>query len=239
MKLRTLAAIMAVAAMSLAGMGTVRGAERPPYNTIEVSGHGEAHGTPDIATLSFAVETSAHTATQCAAQNAALADSVVKALRAKLGSKGKVWTGGYSLSPEYSNPRPPVVPEVVGYRARNSITVKTDAFDLLGPLIDAAVSAGANRVNFIEFGLQNDTQARGEAIAMAAKDAIAQAHALAAALGVKLGPVLKASTVVERIWPRPVYQARAMTMGAVQVETPITPSEVTVPATVSLVYRIQ
>ncbi len=239
MKLRALVAIIAVATALFAGMETARGAEKSPFNTVEVTGHGEAHGTPDIATLSFTVETSARTATRCAGQNAALADRVVKALSARLGGKGKVWTGGYALSPEYSNPRPPVSPEVIGYRARNSITVKTDAFDLLGPLIDAAVGAGANRVNFLEFGLENDTEARGEAITMAAKDAVAQAHALAAALGVKLGPVLKASTVVERQWPRPVYQARAMTMGAVQVETPITPSEVTVPATVSLVYRIQ
>ena len=35
------------------------------------------------------------------ASNAALATKVIDALKAKLGDKGKITTGGYSLDPEY------------------------------------------------------------------------------------------------------------------------------------------
>ncbi|MGH7914873.1 MAG: SIMPL domain-containing protein, partial [Candidatus Binataceae bacterium] len=72
--------------------------------TIEVTGSGEAHVTPDVASLNLAIETRAATAQQSAGQNAALAKKVVDALTKKLQGKGKVWTGGYSLYPEYNEP---------------------------------------------------------------------------------------------------------------------------------------
>src|SRR5689334_21558334 len=75
----------------------------PGLRTIEVRGHGEAHATPDLAFLNLAIETHAVTAQECANLNAYLAQKVVKALEAKLQGKGRVWTGGYSLYPEYAN----------------------------------------------------------------------------------------------------------------------------------------
>lgn len=205
--------------------------------TIEVSGSGEAHATPDVAFLNLAIETHAPTAQECASRNAALAQKVVDALKAKLGDKGKIWTGGYSLFPEYNQPSPGEKPAIVGYRAENSITVETGQLDVLGSLIDTAISAGANRINYLNFSLRDETQARKEAIANAAKDAQAQAQALAASLGVQLGKIVKASTV-SQVRPVPVMAKFA---AAIQTAapTPIQPNEVTVPATVSLTYEIE
>jgi uncharacterized protein YggE len=210
----------------------------PTLRTIEVHGHGEAHATPDLAFLNLAIETHAVTAQDCANLNADLAQKVVKALEGKLQGKGRVWTGGYSLYPEYGDQTEQKKPVIVGYRAENSITVQTGAIDLLGGLIDTAIAAGANRINFLNFALQDDTQARSEAIAKASKDAQAQAQALAAALGVKLGEITRASTVAE---PRPLpVEPRMMSMAAaVNAPTPVQPNEITVPATVSLVYEIE
>jgi len=48
-----------------------------------------------------------------------LATKVIDALKAKLGDKGKVTTGGYSLDPQYDQ-RPNAKPTIVGYkRARH------------------------------------------------------------------------------------------------------------------------
>ena len=113
--------------------------------------------------------------------------------------------------------------------------MQTGALDLVGPLIDAAIAAGANRVNSLDFNLRDDTGARDEAIAKAAKDAQAQAQALAAALGLKLGPIVSATTQVNP-GPQPVmFRAAAMSLGA--NATPVSPAEVSVPATVSLTYQ--
>jgi hypothetical protein len=206
--------------------------------TIEVTGNGEAHVTPDVASLNLAIETHAPTAQQSAGQNASLAQKVVDALTKKLQGKGKVWTGGYSLYPEYNEPRPNEKPVVTGYRADNSITVETGEIGMLGGLIDTAIEAGANRINFLNFKLRDERQARSQAIALAAKDAQTQAASLAKSLGVTLGPVVKATTVGEN-QPIPMARFAAATVGAMGAPTPVQPNEVTVPATVSITYQIE
>jgi uncharacterized protein YggE len=210
----------------------------PNARVIEVSGNGEAHAAPDLATLNLAIETRGATAAEAAGRNAALAQKVVEALKAKLGDKGKVWTGGYSLYPEYREPRGSEKPGIIGYNAANSIAVETGALDLLGSIIDGAISVGANRVNSLDFSLRDDSRARSDAIAKASKDAQAQAQALAAALGVQLGPIIKASTVAE-VRPIPVMRAQFAATMAANAPTPVQPGELTVPATVSLTYEIQ
>ena len=205
--------------------------------TIEVDGTGETRTSPDTADLDLAIDTQAKTAEEAAAKNAALATKVIDALKSKLGDKGKITTGGYSLDPQYDQ-RPNAKPTIIGYNAQNSVTVNTGALDLVGALIDSAIAAGANRVNSLNFSVKDDTKARTEAIAIATRDARAQADALAAALNVKLGKVLKATTVSEAR-PTPLRMGRAAFAMSANVATPVEPGEVTVPATVSLTFEIE
>lgn len=205
--------------------------------TIEVSGNGQVQVAPDMATVEIAIETSAPTAAEAAGANGALAQKVRDAIRSKLGDKGTMWTGGYSLFPDYNQQPNGAKPTIVGYRAENSITVQTGQLDVVGPVIDAAIAAGANRVNSLSYSLRNDSKARGDAIAKAARDAQVRAQALAGALGVRLGAVLKASTESE-IRPMPLMTARFSALASA-APTPIEAGQVTVPATVSLTYAIQ
>jgi len=104
---------------------------------------------------------------------------------------------------------------------------------------NTAIDAGANRINFLIFTLRDETQARSKAIALAAKDAQAQAESLARSLGVKLGPVVKATTQAEER-PMPLMRTGAtFAMGSSGAPTPVQPNEVTVPATVSITYQIE
>jgi uncharacterized protein YggE len=211
----------------------------PAQRTIQVSGDGQVQAVPDLAVLSLAIETHAATAEEAAARNGALAQKVTDALKAKLGDKGKTWTGGYSLNPEYADQsHPDGKPVIRGYTAQNTITVQTGALDLVGPLIDAAIAAGANRVNSLDFNLRDDTSARNDAIALAAKDARSQAEALAAALNLKLGPIINASNTSNDN-PQPVMFRAAGNFAMGAMSTPVSPAEVNVSATVSLTYGIQ
>ena len=207
---------------------------------IEVNGNGEARTTPDVAYLSLQIETHAATAEDCSAKNAALAQKVVQALKTKLAGKGTVLTGDYSLNPEYNEPGPRQKPAITGYSAQNTITVQTGELAMLGSLIDGAIASGANRINYLNFGLRDDTKARQEAITNASKDAQAQAQALAASLNVKLRRVVKATTIPERT---PIgAQGRflgAFSTAVAQAPTPIEATQVTVSATVSLTYEIE
>jgi uncharacterized protein YggE len=219
-------------ATSLAADGT---------RVIEVSGTGEARWTPDIAHLSLEVETHAATAEECSSKNAALAGKVVQQLKSKLAGKGNVVTGDYSLNPEYGENMPRQKPAITGYSAQNTITVETTELSLLGSLIDGAISAGANRINYLNFGLRDDTKARQDAITNASKDAQAQAQALAASLNVKLKRVVKASTVPERapIMPMQRMGNIAFASAATNPPTPVEASQITVTAIVSLTYEIE
>jgi uncharacterized protein len=210
-------------------------ANTPAMRTIEVDGSGEARTSPDTADLNLAIDTQAKTAEEAATRNAALAAKVIEALKTKLGDKGKITTGGYALNPEYDQ-RPNQNARIVGYTAQNTVTVNTGALDLIGALIDSAIAAGANRVNSLSFSVKDDTKPRSEAITIATRDAHAQANALAAALGVKLGKVVKATTVSEA---RPIPVFRQMAALSAKVATPVEPGEVTVPATVSLTFEIE
>ena len=210
---------------------------RTAARLIEVSGTGEIQAAPDLATLEIAIETHAASADHAAGLNGALAAKVHDALISKLGDKGMMWTGGYSLFPEYTEPRDGK-PTVSGYKAENSITVQTGELGLVGPLIDTAIAAGANRINTLNYGLRADSKARSEAIAKAARDAQTQASALADALGVKLGPVIKASTESE-VRPIPLTRFAGSAAMAANVPTPIAAGQVTVPATVSLTFAIE
>ena len=204
---------------------------------IEVSGNSEVQAAPDLATLEIAIETHAATADHAAGLNGELAEKVRDALTSKLANKGTMWTGGYSLFPEYNEPREGK-PTVTGYRAENSITVQTGELGLIGPLIDAAIGAGANRISSLNYSLRARSNARSEAIGKAARDAQTQASALADALGVKLGPIIKASTESE-VQPVPLTRFAGSAAMATNVQTPITAGQVTIPATVSLTYGIE
>jgi len=227
-----------VCVLATVAIGTGMAAAQQP-RTIVVSGNGEVSARPDMADLSFAIETHARSAAEAVSHNAALAQKITDALKAKLGEKGKVSTGGYSLAPEYEQHQGrPDTATIVGYSAQNSIAVQTPAMNLLGEVIDAAIGAGANRVNSLDFTLKNDSKPRADALANASRDAQQQAQALAASLNVKLGRIITASTEGA---PRPVPLTRTFAPAAAMAtfKTPVEAGDITVSSTVYLTYEIE
>ena len=82
---------------------------------------------------------------------------------------------------------------IVGYTARNSLSVRTTDMDNVGSLIDAAFAAGANTLDNVQFTVQDDTQAREQALTMAVEEARRKADVLASAAGLQVASIERIS----------------------------------------------
>lgn len=217
-------------------------AQNPPevLRALTVSGFGQVTASPDQAVVTLAIETEAEEAAEAVAENARRTEQVIAAVRGLLGEDDRLVTTGYSLQPRYYHPprpEPIETPRIVGYRARNQVRVELRALEDVGRVIDASITAGANRVDQLQFVLEERGPAMRSALAAAAAEARAQAQSVAEALGVALGPVLEATTAPSpRVAPR---FARAEAMMDGPVTTPIEPGEVTVTTTLQVTYAIE
>ena len=193
---------------------------RPPI--ISVSGEGVVEAQPDRATISVGVVTRAKNPSEVQSANARTATSVINSIVALGIERKNISTGNYNFSPtyrRYDNGRS----EIDGYEASNSVTVIVDDLNLVGRIIDAALSHGANRVDSLNFGLRNKNSYQDEALRLAILDAKHKAEIAAAALGKRILGVYSVSinsSYVEA--PRNYKMARSMAVeDAAGVETPI------------------
>jgi uncharacterized protein YggE len=113
----------------------------PNQRIIQMEGHSEVRAVPDQASMSFAIETKGSTAKQAAAQNAQIVQKVIDALRAMVGPKGKVETGGYALIPLYGSSGQSE-DRIRDWVADNMVSVECDP-SVAGSVLDAAHAAGA------------------------------------------------------------------------------------------------
>jgi uncharacterized protein len=251
---RSAARVALAAGAALLLSGSLNGAlaaqqvgDHPAPRVIRVSGTGEVRATPDVAHLDLAVETTGATARAAGEENARAMDRVIRALVAAGVARADIQTRGYSLFPEYAQPdRPPMPrpgagaaeqqPRIVGYRASNTVTVRTGDVARVGALIDAGLGAGANRLGALRFSLRDAEAAQNQAIREAAERARRTAEAMAAALGVRLGAIVEATTDADVVRPFAQFErAQMMDVAA----TPVEPGEQTVSATVAVVFAIE
>jgi len=239
-----------VAAMALVLGGAVtslpaqQGGSEQPQRVIRVSGSGEVRVTPDVAHIDFSVETTGATARAVGEDNARRMDAVIRALTGAGVARTDIRTSGYTLFPVYAQQeRPPrqdpvQEPRIVGYRASNTVTVRTRDVARVGALIDAALGAGANRMQSLRFSVHDAEAAQNEAIRDASVRARRSAEAMAAALGIRLGEVMEASTSTDVIRPFMRMEAAAARSMDMAAPTPVEPGEQTISANVSLVFAI-
>lgn len=203
---------------------------------VRASGEGAVSLKPDQATVTIGVVSQAPTADAASAQNAKQLTAVLDQLKAALGSKADIRTSGYSLNPNYKY-APNAAPSITGYTASNSVIVKVDDLTRLGGLIDSATRTGANNIQGITFGLKDERSARAEALAIAAKNARANAEAIAASLGVRVVRVrLAESSDASHVIP-PQTQFRAMAAEA-RAPTPVESGTLDIRATVTIVLEV-
>jgi uncharacterized protein YggE len=231
---RPYAAIATTAILFSSVSASAQVAAPPPY-TLLVWGEATVEAPPDSVSIDIAVETRGDTARQAATDNSTQTTRVINELKKVAGSAATITSAGYSVQPQYRYPREGAEPQVAGYRATNVIRVETATLDSVGLILDSAVTAGANRVQRLEFTLKNEHAVYATALREAAVRARTEADALATALGVKVMRVLTATEepTIATVPPQP-FAAAARAADRAAPPTPIEPGTVDVHARVRL-----
>ena len=229
-----------------------------PPSTVSTSGTATTEVRPDQLSVTVGVETNSTTAQEAVILNANLTTQLVEAVRGLGINENQIETSSYSLSPIYEYIVPPqpcieIYPpppgcetrqEIIGYRASNAVTVTLDVNAELnaGQVIDAAIGAGANRVDGIVFFISPDTQQqiRDTLIRDAIANARQRANIAAEALAMTISGVQSATLnpIDFPVYSVDLREGAAAQADSVSAPTPILPGQQEVLTTVSVVFYL-
>jgi uncharacterized protein len=234
-------ALLLVLFVALVPFAVVEGAERT-VPQLTVRGMAVLEVPPDQVRMTLAVVNTAAGADEAMRRNAERMAQVEKALHKAGVGKEELQTGRYQVYPEWS-PRPRQAaedwqPHIVAYRVENALLLRSGQLAQAGRFIEAAIKAGADRVDAVVFDLADPRRDRARAIAEATANARADAQALADAAGVKLGRVLSLQLDDAASPPRPLEMMRDLSRAAVQAAPELTPGVVPVSAGVTVTWVI-
>lgn len=245
----TVKLVLAVTAIAVAGLFLPGCAEEQSGNSndgdqvIQVYGEAEVKAEPDLAKISLEVETHSRSADEAVAENAELANEVREALLDFGLSEDEVRTGSYRLRSrrertreieEPARPEPDTGEELIYYHASNEIMVITSDLEQVGEIIDTTVRAGVNKVNYLNFDLEDPQQLKMQALEKAVEQASQKAEAIANSAGKSLTGIY--SIKEERTDYTPFRVAEEVAEEALDADvapTPIEPEEVEVRAAVT------
>ena len=201
--------------------------------TVTVSGTATIKSAPDEAVIGLGVQTQANTAEGALSQNAEKMMRVLQAVAAQGVGKDDVATSSVSLYPTYDQSGM----DITGYQASNQVDVTLHDMDKVGPVIDAAVGAGANFTNGVMFRMSDENQGVNQALTAAVADARSKAETLAAAADAPLGQVVTIQETSAPIGP-PIYYDRMAMAGVAEASapTPIEPPTLETQVSVTVVW---
>lgn len=201
---------------------------------LTVTGEGRVASAPDMATINLGVQRDARDAGAAMAAASEAAAGVLATLEAA-GIEGKdIQTTRIGLDPRYARQNDNAPPRITGYVASNDLVVRVRDLTVLGSVLDAVVSEGANSFRGISFGMSDPSALASEARTAAVWDAAARAETLATAAGLTLGGIHTLSEAGSGQVPQPMMRSAMMAEAAV----PVAAGEVEVTARVTVVYRI-
>ena len=195
---------------------------------ITVTGQGSVSAAPDRADFSFGVETQGDTAGEALAANRDAATRLIDAVRSAGVAAEDVQTQQVSVHSRYSSEGQ----AIVGFTATNTVTATLRDLEQAGPVIEAAVAAGANAVHGPTFAVSQRADQYGVALEAAFADAREKAVLLAGVTGVVLG---EAVNVVEGV---PSFAPRLARLSAEAGGPPVEPGLQEIQAFLTVTFAI-
>lgn len=208
-------------------------------STITVDGKYESSYKPDQAKVWAGISILKPNAQDAQNEANKVTNAIIDSLRAKGIKEEDIGTENFNLyedktwtqTGEKSN----------GWRATQTLIIKTRDFSKIGTIVDSAVNNGANQINNIEFSLTSEKEAeyKKKAISEATKSAKEKAEAMALGSGAKLGKVKSITESNFNYYPYMYNMAKTAGAGAVAESAQVLPKDVNVNANVMIVYEIK
>ena len=235
--------LVAIAALAAAVAGPAA-AQDVPITLLpgEVLLNVEETGThlvrPDIMEISAGVVTTGRTAREALASNNVLTERLIAAVRARGIPSSDALTEELEVKPQFadrSNADEDAPARIVGFVARNQLSLRLRELSKAGEIVSALFEAGANIVTGPSFDVADPVPARREARRAAVAAARQEADEYAAALGMRIGRVLRVSERGGFDWGR---TEGIVVTGSRMRPTPLEPGELPMKVTVWIDYAL-
>ncbi|MBN2303636.1 MAG: SIMPL domain-containing protein [Anaerolineae bacterium] len=162
--------------------------------TITVVGQGVSYGAPDVVRIGLGVEAVNEDVLLAMNESNSRMEAVMQVLRDNGVAADDIRTENFSIYQERSyGMGDPMEQTSAVYRVFNGLVITLRDTTKVGELLSAAVSAGANMVNYVQFDIDNRIALESNARALAVDNARARAEELAGMLGLAVGDPVSVS----------------------------------------------
>jgi len=206
---------------------------------LDINATGEVTRVPDVAIISAGVVSRSPSATAALQDSANKMSQVLAALKRAGVADRDVQTSNVSLNPEYRYPENQS-PQLVGYTATNTLTIRFRDIRSSGKILDALVAEGANQINGPNLTIDKPEPALDEARANAVAIGRARAEAYARSLGLRVVRVVSVSeSGGYAVPPAPPPMPMMMARGERDSSTAIAPGEQKLQVSLGMTFELQ
>ncbi len=204
---------------------------------LDINATGEVTRVPDVAVISAGVVSRSPTASAALQDSANRMDRVLAALKRAGVADRDVQTSNVNLNAEYRYPENQS-PQLVGYTATNSVTIRFRDIRNSGKILDALVSEGSNQISGPNLVVDKPEAALDEARAKAIATGRARADLYARSLGMRVVRVVAINESGGYYAP-PAPPPPPMMARAEMASTRIEPGEQKLQVNVGMTFELQ
>ena len=209
-------------------------AEELPRRSLTVSGSAEVTAKSDTAAIYLSVETESAQVKNAARENAQIMTDVRNAVIAAGADASRIETQNYNVYPQNIYDDKGRV-KSKKYKCTNSMKVVVSRLDKT-----AAVKAGANRIDSVDFSVSKTQEYKEEALRQATAAALRKAQIMAGALGRSVVNVISVNEDSADVTPYRAMNVRMMAGAAADAKesTPLSPGDTKLQSRVTVVFEI-
>ena len=229
MKMKRIAAVVLAALMMLGATALAQG-------SITVQGYGSVMVDSNRASINLGVREVADEVMTAQTRVNEKINAVVDALKAMGVTEDEISTNGIGIYPNYNSDDGETI---CGYTAYINIYFTVSDVNNTGAYIDAAFTAGANSLDYVEFSATDTEAAAAQALTLAVAGAKDKAQVVADAAGVKLGGILEIRDSADTGFDGQALFARNAEGDNGGAGTSVMASKQTVSAIVSITFALE